>query len=279
MSGNRNQVIEAITNPTKNFLATFLISTILFNLISDGLSNLFWDSFGSWLQTQLKISNKTELQGYIVASLIVLVLLLIYSTNLAQRFKDLLVKLRVVETEIPDQAKVIKVQQPCAGLVVIMSAKQANSPAEVAIQYHWNNGQSPHLQHCWIICTDTSVNYAQEMKQTLVERGIDENRLNFHYGNYLLNDPNNPNQTLTIRDEDAEDPDQTLRLVNSIFVDAVAKGLQESDVMVDFTGGTKPLGVGAFLACATPGRRLEYITQTPKPQLVEVKVSYKLRFR
>lgn len=278
MSSNRNPVIEAITNPAKNFLATFLISTILFNLISDGLSGLFWGSFGNWLQTQLRISDKTELQGYIVAGLIVLVLLLIYSTNLAQSFRNLLVKLRIVGTEVPDRARVIELQQTCAGLVVIMSAKQINSPAEVAIQHHWNNGQSPHLQHCWVICTHTSLDYAQKMKQRLVAEGVDENRLQFHYGNYLLNDPDNPGQTLTISDHDAEDPDQVIRLVDSIFVDAAVKGLSASDVIVDFTGGTKPLGVGAFLACASPERRLEYITQTTPPRLVEVQVSYKIRF-
>jgi hypothetical protein len=53
--------------------------------------------------------------------------------------------------------------------------------------------------------------------------------------------------------------------------------LVELEVIVDFTGGTKPLSIGAFLACASPERRLKYLTQTKPPKIVEVYISYKLK--
>jgi hypothetical protein len=37
----RNPIIEVISDPTKGFLASFLIGTVLFTIISDGFSALF----------------------------------------------------------------------------------------------------------------------------------------------------------------------------------------------------------------------------------------------
>jgi hypothetical protein len=276
MPAKRNSIVEAVTNPTKNFLATFLISTLLFNIISDGLSQLFWGNFSDWLQPQLGITSKDQLQGYIVLLLIILVLLLIYATNLTQRLRALLAKWRILGTEVPDRATIKALDRTSPGLIVLMSTKH-DSPAEAAIRHHWNQGQPPHLQHCWVICTESSATYAKQMKVRLLENGVDENRLHLYYGSYELNDPDQPGLTLTVRDRQADDPETILNLVNAIFVDARLKGLDEPNVMVDFTGGTKPMGVGAFLACATPTRRLEYLAQTVPPRLVEVQVSYKIK--
>jgi CRISPR-associated protein (Cas_Cas02710) len=212
----------------------------------------------------------------VVVFLIAIVLVIIYGTNWAQKFKNTLAKLGIIGTQVPARATLAELKETCAGLVVIMSLQPQNSPAEVAIRYHWNNGRPSHLQHCWVICTDTSVEYARAMKQRFMEEGIDENQLHLYYGSYKLNEPDNPSQSLTLDDCDADDPDQVLRLVNSIYADAETKGLSESEVIVDFTGGTKPLSIGAFLACASPERRLEYLTQTRPPKIVEVRISYKL---
>jgi hypothetical protein len=157
-----------------------------------------------------------------------------------------------------------------------MSTKP-ESPAEMAIRHHWNQGQEPHLQHCWVICTESSIDHAVEMKRKLLRDGIDEHKLHLYYGSYGLNDTSQPGLTLTVSDRAADDPDTILKLVNAIYVDAQAKGLHESDIMVDFTGGTKPMGAGTVLACASPTRRLEYFLQTEPPQLVEIRVSYKVK--
>ena len=272
----RNAIVEAVTNPAKNFLATFLVSTILFNIISDGLSQLFWGNFSDWLQTQLGITSKSQLQGYVLLLLILLVLLFIYATNLVQGLRSLLSKWHIIATEIPDRAAVKDLQRIAPGLIVLMSAKHA-SPAEAAIRYHWNSGQTPHLQHCWVICTDSSLDYAREMKQRLLEDDIDENQLQLYYGSYELKNPDPTGLTLTLSDRAADDPDTVLHLVNAIFEDARSKGLEEADVLVDFTGGTKPMSAGAVLACTAPTRHLEYLTQTNPPHLVEVQISYKIK--
>lgn len=276
MVSKRNPVIEAVTNPTKNFLATFLISTILFSIISNGASGLFWGSFSDWMQQQLGITSKDHLQTYILLGLILLVLALIYATNLAQGFRSLLTRWGIIDVEIPDRASVEVLKRTSPGLIVLMSTR-IDSPAEVAIRHHWNQGQIPCLQHCWVICTESSLDYAREMKRSLLEDDIDENRLHLYYGSYELNDLDQPGLSLIVSDRAADDPETTLRLVNAIFADARTKGLAETDILVDFTGGTKPMGIGAVLACAAPSRRLEYLAQTQPPRLVEVRVAYKIK--
>jgi hypothetical protein len=103
--------------------------------------------------------------------------------------------------------------------------------------------------------------------------------VSFYYGEYTITDINDPQQDLTLNvdDDAAQDPDTILHLVNSIYAHADRLGLEEAELIVDFTGGTKPLGVGAFLACTSPGRRLEYIASRDNPQLLEIKIDYRLK--
>lgn len=276
MSKKRNSIVEAVTDPTKNFLATFLVGTILFNLIADGLSEIFWGTLSQWLQTQLHITDKNQLQGYILAILITIVLLLIYSTNATQWLRSRLTRWSLFGTQVPDRATIAPLTHPRRGLIVLMSPK-ADSPAEAAIRYHWNQGQTPCLEHCWIICTETSLPHARAMKQHLLATGLDEHHTHLYYGQYALDDPSHPDLNLIVGDRAVNNPNVILTLINAIYADAQTKGLDESDILVDFTGGTKPMSVGTVLACADPSRHLQYLTQTNPPEIVEVKVSYKIK--
>lgn len=273
----RNSVLEAVSDPGKNFLAFFFIGILLFNTFSDGISTLFWQSFGPWLQQQLGIRNEIGLRIGILLVLSVLILLAIYATDLTGAVRRLLRRLRLIDTIVPDDAKVEPLMDTCRGLVAIMSVSD-DSPAEVAIRHHWNKGQTPGLEYCWLITTRSSLEHARKLNQKLVEEGIAE-RVRMYYGEYQLADVANPERrlTLNVEDEAAQDPDTILHLVNSIYADAQRRGLDETEMIVDFTGGTKPLGVGAFLACTSPGRRLEYITSRQDPQLLEIKIDYRLK--
>lgn len=272
----RNPILEAVTDPGKNFLAFFFIGVLLFNIFSDGISMLFWQSFGDWLQTQLGIADEAALQGLILLVLAVLILLVIYATDITGAVRGLLRWLRLIDEIVPDNAKVVPLTETCRGLVAIMSVND-DSPAEVAILHHWNQGQRPCLEHCWLITTPSSLEYARSLYQKLVQDGIAE-QINVYFGEYQITDVLHPQQmmTLNIEDEAAQDPDTVLHLVNSIYAHAQDLGLDETELIVDFTGGTKPLGVGAFLACTSPGRRLEYIASRDNPQLLEIKIDYRL---
>jgi hypothetical protein len=272
-----NPLLTAINDPAKNFLAFFAVSVLFFNVFAAGISTLFWDNLGGWLQQVTGIHNEVVFQGGILLILLALMLLAIYATNLTDGMHRLLRRLRLVDTVIPQDARVLPLTETCRGLVAIMSTND-NSPAEVAIRYHWNGGQPPHLAFCWLITTPDALPYARKLHQRLVDEGIAE-RLTLFYGDYAIPDLANPQQflTLTVNQAAAHDPDSILHVVNSIYAYAQSLDLAEADLIVDFTGGTKPLGVGAFLACTRPGRRLEYIASRERPELLEIKIDYQLK--
>jgi hypothetical protein len=272
-----NPLLAAINDPAKNFLAFFAVSVLFFNVFAAGISTLFWEALGGWLKQITGIQNEVVFQGSILLGLTALMLLAIYATNLTDGIHQLLRRLRLVDTVVPQDARVVPLTETCRGLVAIMSLSD-NSPAEVALRHHWNNGAHPHLRYAWLITTPDSLPYARTLHQRLIEEGIAE-QITLFYGDYTLPDyaNPNPNRTLNLSAEEAKDPDTVLYLVNSIYMDAQQLGLSEDDLIVDFTGGTKPMGVGAFLACSRPGRRLQYIASRDNPQLLEIKVDYQVK--
>jgi hypothetical protein len=103
----RDRIIELITDPTKNFLTSFLVGTLLFTVISDGLSALFWETFGDWLQVQLGIENKALLQAATVTILTLLILLVIYAPDFPQWLKPLIAKFPIFGIKVPDDTNVL----------------------------------------------------------------------------------------------------------------------------------------------------------------------------
>jgi hypothetical protein len=274
----RNLILQALSDPTKNFLSFLIIGVVLLNLFSSGVSDLFWENLGGWLQTNLNIQSQAIFRFWVLLGILLITLLLIYGTNLTDWVRSGLTKVGLAEAVVPDTAKVIPLTDTCQGLVVIMSTKD-DSPAEFAIRHHWHQGQQPHLRYCWIICTAESVDYARRLEQRLIDDGIGE-RFTLFYGEYELTNPLQPDQPFRLKVEpDAiYDPDYVLHLVNAIYAHADALGLPETDLIVDITGGTKPLGIGAFLGCTRPERRLEYITKRGESrQIVEIRVAYRLK--
>jgi hypothetical protein len=272
----RNRIVELITDPTKNFLTSFLVGTLLFTVISDGLSALFWETFGNWLQTQLSI-EKAILQTAIVTILTLLILLIIYATDFPQWLKPLIAKFPIFGIKVPNDTNVVPLTTTFPGLITAMSLRE-DSPAQRVIEHHWNQGQKPHLKHCWLICTNQSLPYAQKMIKKLTDTGMTQT-VEFHYGNYELEDPEHPEQKLNllVPDEVVDDPNYIRRLVNGIYADAEHQGLEESQLIADYTGATKSMTVGIVLACTAPERQLQYVSQVTDPQMMQVKISYKLK--
>src|SRR4028119_1213776 len=117
--------------------------------------------------------------------------------------------------------------KPCCELHL-----REDSPAQRVIEHHWNQGQKPHLKHCWLICTNQSLPYAQKMIKKLTDTGMTQT-VEFHYGNYELEDPEHPEQKLNllVPDDVVDDPNYIRRLVNGIYADAEHQGLEESQVI------------------------------------------------
>jgi hypothetical protein len=81
-----------------------------------------------------------------------------------------------------------------------------------------------------------------------------------------------------------DDPNHIREQVNRIYEQAQAQlGLAASDLIADYTGGTKSMTVGVVLACTDPERHLQYLVSHYGPdgqiagsQLMQVKLAYRL---
>ncbi|MEM6521728.1 MAG: CRISPR-associated protein [Cyanobacteria bacterium P01_C01_bin.70] len=272
---HRNRFVEAISDPTKNFLAFFLVGTLLFTIVSDGVTDLFWKKLGSLIVARTLL-NETAFQIVVTVGLIGGLLLLTYFTDIARwlRMRLSWFPLFAVK-EIQGNVEPLKKQY--RGLIVAMSPRE-QSPAEAAIRFHWNQGQSPHLEHCWIICTEKSLPFAKQLVSDLVEEGVTQ-KLELHYGTYELADADRPTESLSLLVPDTliDDPNYIQRLVSSIYDDAIAQAhLTESEVIADYTGATKGMTAGILLACTRPERPLQYISQISH-ETMAVRVSYRLK--
>jgi hypothetical protein len=183
-----------------------------------------------------------------------------------------------VETE----SNYADLSQTFPGLIAVMSKPSPGreTPAEIAIRYHWNQ-----LKYCWIICTGDTQQAAGEMIEKMRRESPSQGvQPQFLYGDgHRMIDlfyPNDGGISLLVPDNKINDPIYIQNLIHCIYYDARKQepSLQESDIIADFTGGTRSMGIGIVLACASPRRRLEYISQIDEVNKIkEIKVSFKLK--
>jgi hypothetical protein len=64
-----------------------------------------------------------------------------------------------------------------------------------------------------------------------------------------------------------EDVKQVFNVVESFYTRAKNDGYQESDIIVDVTGGQKPNSIGASIATLITGRKFQYISTGSKEVL------------
>lgn len=267
----RNPIIKILADPTRFFLANFLLGTLLFNILSTGVTDLFWDSIKGWAKTQPWMSE-TLFRLLVSTGLILLVLSAIYITNVTQWIRTRLTTLGLLPA--PITTNVTPLQKTYPGLIVLMSPKRENSPAEVAIRHHLKNN---HLKYCWIICTQDTWEPARLMVDHLKQTGAKNVR--FYYGNEPIEDIELCDRSLTllIPNNLIDDPNHIRKLVEGIYTEARKNGLSETDVIADYTGGTKGMTAGVLLACTKPARSLQYLSQVHYPAIMAVNIAYKLK--
>ncbi len=267
----RNPIIEILADPTKFFLINFVIGTLAFTIISDGFSALFWDQVKTLANAQPWMSE-FWFTFLFTLGLLSIVFSVIYSINFTQWIGSQLTAFGLLSE--PDSTNVAPLKATYPGLIVLMSLNPQDSPAEVAIRHHLKNNR---LKYCWVICTRDSCEPARKMIEQLKQQGAESVR--FYYGGDPIENVEQRDRslTLTVPDDKVDDPNYICNLVEGIYADADRYGLTESDVIADYTGGTKGLTVGLLLACAKPARSLQYISQVHHPPIMEVKINYKLK--
>jgi CRISPR-associated protein (Cas_Cas02710) len=274
-------VFEIFANPEKApiayfFLAFFLIGPAL-GIAVNGLSTILFGPFCQFLVAQFG-HDELFWQLIVVALSVAAVFGLIMVFNIPA----LLAKLR--DRLFGEPALDVKpLQDTFQGLITLASPTRKNeagnfqeTPTEASIRYHLKT-----LEHCWIVATERALPEVNRIIQKLIGEGlITQQRAEaiFHYGpNHTLKLVERPYQPIEflLSDRDSDNPNQVRKLINAIYADAREKGLTESEIITDYTGGTKSLTAGVILACATPSRRLQYISQIDEG-MKEVSLFYRV---
>lgn len=137
----------------------------------------------------------------------------------------------------PQSLFVLDEQKPRSrrGLILLVSKHQGSAPA--AIQHHL-----PSLTDCWLIASSESAAVAAELAQQ-----FSSDTVTFHYGS----------PSFQVNGDEAA---STYRVAKRIFSnEALAQGLNSTEIIADITGGSKPMTAGLVLAAVSERRPIQYV--------------------
>jgi len=206
----------------------FLLMVYLIGVTTGNLGDALQDWFKPW---QIAIFG---------AGLMVIIMLVL---DPIPRFVNYLIRKRVeLAPGIGAQPERYK------GLIVLGSitkdVRKEPISAEVAIRYHYKNERSEQvLRHCWLLASGSaSLKVVEQTIEKLKSEGFSEDLF----------------ETVYMSGDDADKPIEVYNAVEKIYKNLPA-GFNESDIIADYTGGTKSMTAGLVLACASPGRKLQML--------------------
>jgi len=104
---------------------------------------------------------------------------------------------------------------------------------ELAIQYHWEEGQAGPLRVCWLLATEGREGSMVEAKRI---------KAAYHQDGVL--------DIIIVSIHSAFDLNETYEAVRKLYMSQIQKyQLKPAQVISDFTGGTKLMSAGMILAC------------------------------
>ncbi|GBO52144.1 hypothetical protein APA_5234 [Pseudanabaena sp. lw0831] len=268
-----NPFKRAVFDPSRNLFLFIVVALIVLPFIANGIFDLVWNTGADLIKDSLNIKDKSTVQITGLAFIIVMMLLIIYGTDFVFKVSQYFSKF--FSPQGGAIANVRPVKRDYVGLIAFMSPKR-DSPAERAIRFHWDEGKNQIYQYCWLICTEKSVDEAELLVARLAQEGC-LMTTNIFFGDYVIKNENAPDVSLLVPEQFVDDPNYIQRLIQSIYVDAESKGISESKIIADYTGGTKSMTAGMVIACASQNRYLEYIIQSDSCPIMEVDISYNMR--
>jgi sensor histidine kinase regulating citrate/malate metabolism len=127
-----------------------------------------------------------------------------------------------------------------SGLILFMSKGKIDLPLMI-IEHHLTFQTGDPLQHCWALATPEALDAYQQLQAALVKAGHAHDLVTL----------------IPIKDAGIETAYQAV--IDLLEQDVIRAGLKRTQVVVDFTGGLKPLTVGATLASILEDVALEYV--------------------
>jgi hypothetical protein len=296
MKQKQNIWLAALTKPDKYPLQYFWINFIIISpvvgLAVNGFSGVLFDVVCGNLAGFFGL-NKLGWQISISFFCIAIVIALISNVvQHLQRLKNKLLSVPELETQVQPLRETFR------GLIAIASTRNPRfeTPAEAAICYHWPKGK---LKRCWLICSQEAMKTVNLSIQALKNKEIPLKVWIWKGSEYELYLDESAEKRLELyliktevkemedgpEADQAHDPNYIREQVDWIYHDATYEwDLVETDVVADYTGGTKSMTAGMMLACLDPNRKIQYIwselneDKTPKrSEFWEVKVSYKIK--
>lgn len=204
MRTNYSQVARIFFTPETLF--PFFIGAIFLSVVGNSVTQILFKLFGDSVNAAFCI-----LLG---AILIFLMMLWLFAKGLE--------KLRSPQVSLDKQPPIKH-----RGLILLVSRLE---PCKTAIAYH-----SPVLERCWLICSQTTLEIAKELKQDFSQLKIGD----------------------SIVVNDVYDPIEFAQKVKGIYRN-LPDGWSGEDIIADFTGMTALGSVGMALACLSSGHQLQY---------------------
>lgn len=113
------------------------------------------------------------------------------------------------------------------------------------------------LRYCWLIhSNDPSSKRNLELIKYFISK-ISDNKIRVQP--ICITDPNNIN---SIKEK-----------ISEIYTD-LPDGIEAKDIIADITAGNKPMTAAMIIACLRSDRKLEYMEQSVKHDLIEISVTY-----
>jgi hypothetical protein len=269
----RNILVEAIANPAQQPIVFIFVITLGLGIAANGLSILVLDILGDWLATSLGMPKVIWVLTVVIG---VVGVVLLGIPSFVEGMRSLLPgSMATVE-----RAKVMPLQQTFRGLILLLSLQDI--PTRAAILHHWQSGQGA-LQQCWMIGGgERSLRVAEQLLAELEQQGIPRGIFHFGHGVAIADPAGKEMLSLMPNEHEVQDPNHIRRLVEGVYHQAqVLYGLDETEIIVDYTGGTKSMTAGVVLACTKPTRRSQYLMseynenrQPRNSQMMEVVIEY-----
>ena len=216
--------------PTKTFQlffdTRFPFAFLLGALLLGVLGNMLSDLAKLWLERYFPGAEQETLRvlmifGVAIAAMILLILLT-YFARWVQAYGLSEVAYQIVDRPQPKSAR---------GLVAFASLTET-AHLEAALRYH-----EATLEKVWLLATDKTKEKAEEIKA----------------------DFDSPTRSVVIVHlPDPFDLQVVRQTVEHVYATYLGK-ISETEVIADFTGGTKPMTVGMIFACLSATRRLQYV--------------------
>jgi len=210
MRTNYSQVARIFFTPETLF--PFFIGAIFLSVVGNSVTQILFKLFGDSVNAAFCI-----LLG---AILIFLMMLWLFAKGLE--------KLRSPQVSLDKQPPIKH-----RGLILLVSKLE---PCKTAIAYH-----APVLERCWLICSQTTLDMAQELKQEFSNKQ--------EFSQLKIGTP--------IVVDDVYNPVEFAKKVKGIYSN-LPDGWNGENVIADFTGMTALGSVGMALACLSSGHQLQY---------------------